>query len=332
MSFDRRVFLALMPFLLATPIGFAAPISSGNVLVSEDNVLYEYTPAGAFVQSFDIPDSAGAIPNSDTARDIAVKAGSTNVHVYNGTFTASMSTLDSTSPSWTHQTIAGLSTVNNVSYGGIAVAGPFVFVTDMATAGAGAPQGIVRFDSSGGSIRFATGIDPIDLNVGQDGMLYALADDVVYVYDPRTAAFQYSFDLDVTIGAGDYRSVAANAAGQLFVVDWSGNLRKTDANGTQLLSTNIGGNLTDVDVSAAGIVVVGEWAGDVTVTDENFTSPSSFTVGSTQTFVAVAANSTAGLPVSPVAVYAMVALIVSAFVSTLRRLRARPHQPAALVT
>lgn len=88
-------------------------------------------------------------------------------------------------------------------------------MTDMATAGAGAPQGIVRFDSDGNATRFATGISPQDLNIGQDGRLYALADDEVHVWNPASLAFQYSIDLDATIAFGDYRAVAANVAGEL---------------------------------------------------------------------------------------------------------------------
>ncbi len=315
----RAAFIGILIVVLLAPIGIAAPISSENILVSADNVLHEYTPAGSFVQSFQIPDGAGTIPNSDIARDIAISDGSAVAHVYNGTFTSSMSTLNSSAPMWSHQTLAGLSTVNNVSNGGIAVARDYVYVTDMATAGAGAPQGIVRFDSAGNSVRFATGIGPQDLNIGHDGFLYALADDEVHVYDPVSLAFQRSFDLDVTIGPGDYRAIAVNAAGQLFVVTWTGTLYKTNANGGTLLSVNLGGNLTDVDVSSTGLVVVGEWFGDVTTTDESFASPTSFTVSSTATFVAVGANPNVGLPISPFAVALAVSLIAFTSLLTMRR-------------
>jgi len=309
----RLVLFALVICLLISPTGIAAPISPDNILVSTNNVLHEYTPAGAFVQSFQIPDGAGTIPNSDTARDVAMKDGTPEAYVYNGTFTASMSTLDSSTGSWSHATLAGLSTVNNVSFGGIS-AGGYVYVTDMATAGAGAPQGIVRFDSDGNATRFATGISPQDLNIGQDGRLYALADDEVHVYDPASLSFQYSIDLDATIAFGDYRAVAANVAGELFVVDWSGNLYKTNASGTVLLSVNLSGiaestNLTDVDVSGSGMVVVGDSFGGVTITNEFLASPTSFAVGTSAIFVAVASSPYAGLPLSETAMLVLAAAL-----------------------
>lgn len=322
----RRFLYASMLYLLISPASIAAPISSNNILVSTNNVLYEYTPAGSFVQSFQIPDGAGTIPNSDTARDVAIKDGATEAYVYNGTFTPSMSTLDSSTGSWTHDTFAGLSTVNNISFGGIA-AGGYVFVTDMATAGAGAPQGIVRFDSDGNATRFATGIGPRDLNIGQDGRLYALADDDVHVYDPTLLAFQYSIDLDATIGSGDYRAVAANVAGDLFIVDWSGNLYKTNASGTVQLSVNLSGiaestNLTDVDVSGSGTVVVGDSFGGVTTTNEFLTAPTSFAVGSSAIFVAVAGVPYAGLPVSPIAIFTLVVTLALVSMRVLLRVNA----------
>lgn len=181
------------------------------------------------------------------------------------------------------------------------------------------PQGIVRFDSDGNATRFATGIGPQDLNIGQDGRLYALADDEVHVYDPASLAFQYSIDLDVTIAAGDYRAVAANVSGDLFIVDWSGNLYKTNASGTVQLSVNLSGiaestNLTDVDVSGSGTVVVGDRFGGVTITNEFLTAPTSFAVGSSPIFVAVAGVPYAGLPISPFAIYILA--VTLAFVST----------------
>ncbi|MCC6795691.1 MAG: hypothetical protein IT366_11290 [Candidatus Hydrogenedentes bacterium] len=326
MSNIRSVLYVSMLNLLFLPASIAAPITSNNILVSTNNVLYEYTAAGSFVQSFQIPDGAGTIPNSDTARDVAIKDGTTQAYVYNGTFTPSMSTLDSSTGAWTHDNFAGLSTVNNVSYGGIA-GGGYVFVTDMATAGAGAPQGIVRFDSDGSATRFATGIGPQDLNIGQDGRLYALANDDVHVYDPASLAFQYSIDLDATIGSGDYRAVAANVAGDLFIVDWSGNLYKTNASGTVLLSVNLSGiaestNLTDVDVSGSGTVVVGDSFGGVTITNEFLTAPTSFAVGSSPIFVAVAGVPYAGLPVSPLAIFILAVTLALVAMRVLLRFHA----------
>jgi hypothetical protein len=317
--------IALVVFAFS---GVAAPITSGNILISTSEVLYEYTIGGVFVQSFPIPDGSGAIPNPDTARDAAMKTGTDQIHVFNGTFSPSLSTLDATTSLWTHQTFAGWSTVNNVSYGGIAVGGRYVFVTDMNAGLGGEPLGVVRFDSGGSTLRFATGINPIDLNIGHDGLLYVLDGQFVYVYDPDSLALQQTIDLDSVLEFGDYRSVAVNASGQMFIVDWDGNLYKTDSSGNSILSTNLSGiaeatTLTDVDVSDSGTVVVGDSAGGVTVTDEAFTSPSSFSVGSSPIFIGVPANPPVGLPISQRSLYILAGVLLAVAAATVRVTHAR---------
>ena len=324
MNARQALFCGIIAFVAWVPCGHAAPITSGNILISTAEVLYEYTPGGVFVQSFPIPDGAGTIPNPDSARDVAMKTGGNDVHVFNGTFTPSLSTLDTSTSLWSHQTFAGWSTVNNISYGGIALGGAYVFTTDMATAGAGAPQGIVRFNLGGGATRFATGVDPIDLNVGQDGLLYVLDGQFVYVYDPESLALQQTIDLDSTIAPGDYRAVAANGAGELFIVDWAGNLYKTDSSGNVITSVNLSGtaasiNLSDVDVSSQGAVVVGDAAGGVTVTDENFTGPFNFTVGSSVVFVGLPSNPPVGLPLTPATGFVLIGCLLALGLVILRR-------------
>lgn len=288
--------------MLWVSVGLAAPFTSGNIAVCTQEVLYEYTPAGDFVQSFAIPFGEDPRPVTESARDIAVKFGGMEVQVYNGTFTPYLSTLDPVASTWSHQTFAGWSTQGNVTYGGIAIKGSYVFVTDMVTTGLGSPEGVIRFESGGSTTRFLTTVGPKDLNVGLNGLLYVLNEgsDVVYILDPVTMSQQQSFNLDFTIGNGDYRSIAANATGQLFAVTYSGALHKTDTSGNSLLSVNLvgtlSGNVTDVDVSDSGMVVVGDTGGGVTVTDESFASPTHFNVGSSDVFVAVQTNAT--VPVS----------------------------------
>ena len=110
-----------------------APLTPGNVLVSENDVLREYTPAGATVQTFPIPYPGGR-PGTESARDVFVDASGL-VHVYNGTFFPYMSTLDPTSGTWVHNTFLNLDAGGNVSYGGITSFLGFVYTTDVTAAG-----------------------------------------------------------------------------------------------------------------------------------------------------------------------------------------------------
>ncbi|MCL4694459.1 MAG: hypothetical protein KJ060_18370 [Candidatus Hydrogenedentes bacterium] len=313
----------------------AAPVTPGNILVSVDGVIdssvvHEYTPGGVLVQSFPVEYPISPFPIGEGARDIAIKLGHTDVHVFNGTFDPYLSTLDSTDSTWTHQTMAGWSTVNNVSFGGAAVYGQYVFVTDMGTSG-DPEEGIIRFDTTGsGPVRFATSIEPSDVNIGLNGMVYALENGTVHIYDPDTLVFQQSVDLSTAlgIGAGDIRSIAANAAGQMFAVDWNGNLYKTDTSGNSLLSVDLfalghaqSDSLMDVDVSNSGTVVVGDFGSGVVITNENFSTFTSFVAGSLGAFVAAPSYTSADLPLSPVTAVLLAVALVAVSLAAQRRMQ-----------
>ena len=202
------------------------------------------------------------------------------VHVYNGTFDPYLSTYDPVSATWSHITFEGWSTVNNQSYGGIAVYDRYVFVSDMRTFGdpADEAKGIIHYNISDGSwLRFAENIEPIDLTLGFDGLLYALAPGgspngrTVDVYDPETLAFMNQIDITVPLGWTSQRSLAVNAAGALFVgshdgrvshLDTSNNLVET-ANPTCTLSCNN----YDLDLAPDGRLILSQRFGDVIFSD-----------------------------------------------------------------
>lgn len=294
MSLWKNISRILALTLGLGPAVFAASLTPGNILISSEEVLYEYTTAGVFVQSLPIPDYTGEIPNLSTARDIAVKVGSDLVHVFNGTFEPFLSTVNMVTSSWSHDTYGGWSIINNSTYGGIAVTGDYVFVTDM-SASLGTEMGIIRFDLGGSTVRFADTTAPIDLNMGLDGLLYALDGQYVRIYNPATLALLNTINLHSTIAFNDYRSVAANSAGEMFVVDWDGDIHKTDSSGNGVLSVSLTSTaqskfLMDVDVAATGTVIVGDNSGGVTITDESFASPTGFAVGTSAIFVGIQTN------------------------------------------
>jgi len=143
-------------------------------------------------------------PGSDgPARGIGVDA-SGNVQIYNGTHTPILTTYrpGNTTPFANHSAIRnavdgnliGWSTLTNNTnnyYGGLAIAGQYIFVTDMLT-GSATPndsRGLIRFDTSN---NYATaeldtdalnntptqkglGVDFVDVSVGLNGIVYAVA-------------------------------------------------------------------------------------------------------------------------------------------------------------
>lgn len=288
----------LISVILTSTLSFAGPVGEKNLLISTQGTVYEYTRDGTLVQSFPVP-YPGEIP--EDVRDIVLD-DSGNVVVYNGTFNPFLSSFDPLSTTWTHTTHIGWSTVGNEAYGGIATIDQYIFVTDMRTfgdSGADEAKGIIRFDlQNNSSERFATDIEPKDLNIGLDGLLYALfpggtpGGTSINVYDPFSLSFIRSIDLTITFGWNGNESVAINANGDIFVADWFGNLHRIDSNGNLLSTINLCAitsycNLYDVDISADGLVVLGTRFGEVIITNVNFSEVNNFSVGSGAVFVSV---------------------------------------------
>lgn len=275
--------------MVATAPLFGAAFTAGNILVVHDDTLFEYTTAGVQVQSVAIEGNM-----TEEGRGLDYDLNGT-AHIYNGTFSPVLSTYEPSGDTWQHNTFTGWSTANNLSYGGVAVFADFVFVTDMATSGAGSPEGIVNFDTSSSfsGARFATSEAYTDVTIGLDGVLYALRDDdrTIDKFTPSTMASLGT----VTLGAFglDIRGIAVNAAGAIFAASWDDNIYHFDASGVEQNSIDSGTtDLTDIDVNASGQIVVGSRFDDVVVTTEALTSVSSFSIASSfdTTFVAWVEN------------------------------------------
>ncbi len=171
-------------------------LSTGNVLVdneafSSPSQVSEITPTGSVVHSIHF-----ATPGQPRA---AVMDNNGNIDVYNGTFTPTLTTLNpATGAVVANTTLAGWSTINNTTYGGLAAYGNYVFATDETTANGGDANGIVRFDINAFTAeRFDNNVgDYIQITMGKDGLLYALTPSgspggrECDVFDPNTLARQ----------------------------------------------------------------------------------------------------------------------------------------------
>ena len=269
--------------LLAAAAAEGAPLTPGNLLVTQNDTLVEYTTAGVVVQSFSVPYAVPPRPGTESVRDI-VPGSLGQVHVYDGTFDPYLNTLDPATMSWTSQTLAGWSTVNNLSYGGIARVGSCVFVTDMATFGAGdLVNGLLRFQLADSSVvRFTQG-DFIDTTMGFDGLLYALSsgESTVTSFNPSTLAQVGTLTL-----AMDCRGIAVNAAGHVFGASWDGNIYHFDPTGALLGTLPTGTSLNDIDLTSDGKIAVGARFGEVTLTDESLATKTTFMTQGDSAFVA----------------------------------------------
>jgi hypothetical protein len=260
----------------------APGFTPGNVLVTLDSIIYEYTVAGTQVQALPI----GRGPNPDLffglhrrtggspyepARDVAMTDDGI-LHLYNeqsnlgqSTFSDRKSRLSSLDPSgvWQHHALdeewnaSGIESALTVQY-------PYALALDQPTGGDA--RGIVRFDTAGGfaADRFDSGSTFLkNINTGLDGNVYVLEANgtTVDLFDPTTLAFTGS---PITLAAS-VNAIAVDAAGRIFAVggaqemtvyefDQTGAIQNSlDLNGT----VQFGAVLTDIDVSSSGQIAMG---------------------------------------------------------------------------
>ncbi|MDX1802934.1 MAG: hypothetical protein R3292_02560 [Alcanivorax sp.] len=251
-----------------------------SILVSSEHNLYAFSPSGSLRSRVPIPINA----SGEQARDLTL-IGSDAVAVFNGTFSPLLSVMDA--QGWSSRSIDGWSTVNNISYGGMASLGSQLFLTDGATSG-GAARGIISLDTvSGDYQRYLTDSDYIDITLGQDGNLYALRDTYgsLDVIDPSTLTLLHT----VNLGYSSYsRGVTASANGDLYVAGWNGFVSHYSASGELLDTLDIGGNLTDIDINHAGAIAVGSRFGNIYLTDLSLATFTAVSVSSGVTFTAFA--------------------------------------------
>jgi Domain of unknown function (DUF4347)/Cadherin-like/Putative Ig domain/WD40-like Beta Propeller Repeat len=283
---------------IAITVGNTAPVIpsdgavSGNIFVTANQTIQEYSPIGTLIRSIPIPSNN---ETSGYARDLIIDDQG-RFHVYNGTFSPILSTYTPATNTWSSRTLAEWSTANNTSYGGIDYYQNFVFVTDMNTGG-GAAKGIVRFNlTDGTSTRFASGVSEEfrDLTIGLDGNLYALGNyGPVYVYNPVTLAFIKSINLSFV----DHRGIAVDENGDIFTADWNGNVNYFTPTGQLVRSTAAGGtSLNDINI-VNGQLWMGDRNGKVITTDTSFSSFSSWNSSGTN---GVFVGKARGLQLNPI--------------------------------
>jgi WD40 repeat protein len=276
-----RFNLKLAAAIVLTSAGLvrAEALTPGDILVSQEVAgpyyVYEYTPTGALVQTFDVPPlEAGA---SGVLRK-AVVDSSGEIQVYAGTFSPSLATVNPLTGAVSYHQGSGFSSVNNITFGGVADYGQYVYVSDMNTGGS-AGNGILRFNTSDySSQEFASGTDYTRVQMGLDGLLYAITGSdgnasEFDVFNPITMQFIRRIDVP-----DDIRSIAVAANGDIFAADWGSVIREYDPNGNQLNSLSAPGVAYDLDLSPSGMIVASSW-GTMSITNTSLSSIQSYNVG-----------------------------------------------------
>ncbi|NLS93705.1 MAG: hypothetical protein GXX96_16215, partial [Planctomycetaceae bacterium] len=253
----------------------AVGFTSGTLLVVDfpadgEDQISEYTLEGALVQNIAIAHGGDSL-----MRDIVV-SDDRRIQGFAGTANPVLMTMQVAMETSEDHSFAGWSAFPSASNGGIAALREFVFVTDMGNSSD--PDGIVRFDTSDFSAtRFGVGDDYIDLTVGHDGLLYALENVTVHVYDPYSLAELKTLALNVVPG---YRALAVDYRGHLFCAAWNGTVDHIDPSGNVVNSLATGtNNLFDIDLRPDGTIALTSRLGTVLVTNTALASvASSFSV------------------------------------------------------
>ena len=216
---------------------------------------------------FNVPVPPNNSFSFDNVRDLVVDE-SGNVLLYNGTFTPSLLSGNATDGVVSQLQVPEFSTVNNTTFGGIARDGDFVFLTDQSTGGSPG-QGILRIDiTDNSSTRFAETIEPLDVNIGPDGVIFALNGSG----SPRSSVFRYDSETlalidSVPVAFSDHRAVAGLADGTFFTANSDGTIFHYNASGDLLNSANVSGNFfSDIDIAPDGQIALGTARGSVVLT------------------------------------------------------------------
>jgi hypothetical protein len=277
-----RIAVAQMLLLLVLfgphTAALAVTFTPGNIIVhnvpSGQDDLYEFTPAGVFIQQVPIVPRMGG-------QDLVIdRDGRVNIN--------NSPTLNIYSPatnSFSTRNFAGWTTIGNLTYGGIAAFDRYVYAADMNNSGSDAgQQGVIRFDLDGGpTMRFATTTDPIDLNIGLDGLLYTLSrgnasnggGTRVDVFNPISMTFIRGFDLPE-----EHRGIAVDLDGHIYTAqrDNVSRVNHFSPNGAlidSIADPGIGG-FADIDINRDGQLVIASHGGMLLVTTTALDSLISF--------------------------------------------------------
>ena len=243
---------ACFSFLILSVSSVAAPLTTNSVLASfGSDFVGEFSRDGSLLQSIRVPNPShvpGSVGGFEFVRDIEL-TGDGRLAIFNGTFTPYLTIWNPADNSFTHDTLAGWSSDGNLFFGRLAAHGNFVFASDN---GLGSTPGVVRFDrlSPGTAHRIAS-INPLDLAVSSDGLLYVLGVDglTVEVIDIETLILQRTLTL-----AHQVFGIAAGLKGTLIGASIVGGLSRFDSAGN-VVETASGPGIGDIDIAVDGSIL-----------------------------------------------------------------------------
>jgi WD40 repeat protein len=255
---------------VAASASVAAGFTPGNILVTSDGEVREYTSTGLLVSTLDVPAPTG---HNYRTWDVAMDPESGWLHVLaiSGTGPDFISSYDPSDGTWMHTPHTFLPH-ENLANGDLTFRDGKLYTRSQ----------VFEF-SPWGLTELAPAVTPsadiAEVYAGPDGAIYTLGDGALsssleVTLDGDTAA---SKQLELRDAAGqlvDGRGVAVDPlTSNIFVAGWDGNIFKYDSEGGLLATLDTRAEkLLEIDIDREGRISAGSERGEVIITDVEFST------------------------------------------------------------
>jgi len=254
-----RGFLIGRLCLAAVPCACATASAAPNVyLVSQSYYeIREYTLDGRPVGTFEVPKGT---PSDYGVLHDAVVDHRGRLQVFGGNDEAYLTTREPGQATFRPRTVPAWRVTGNLTHGGIAAFADSVFAIDQG-GDDDIPNGILRFDlAADTAAHFAVGTMYKELNLGLDGLLYALDfyGGEVHVFDPTTTARLRTIPLGPAPGPNynEHDALAVDANGHLYVGTMNGQVQHLANDGSLIEAVQFPtSGILDLDLLPDGTLV-----------------------------------------------------------------------------
>lgn len=250
----RTLVAATLPLVFH---GAAAAAPNLYLVSQHSNEIREFTLDGRHVASFDVP--KGTPADYGWLHDAVVDHRG-RLHVFGGNEEAYLNTREPGQTSFRTRTVPGWRIGSGLTYSGIAAFGDSVFTIDQG-GDDDVPNGLLRFDLAADTAsRFAVGTEYRELNLGLDGLLYALEyyGGEIHVFDPTTQSRLRVIPLGPTPSPNFDRhdALAVDANGHLYVGTLAGYVQHLAPDGSLVEAVQAETSaILDIDLLPDGTMV-----------------------------------------------------------------------------
>jgi hypothetical protein len=237
-----------------------------NVVTQSNNTLNFYDYNSELLRSVKIPMQ---LSSNNPARGITILDDG-RIAISNGTSTPVLSLYTPETNTWQHIKAPSWSSDYD---DGIDSRGNHVFATNVSTNGSNS-SGIVEFNLDDNSVNYINGSNNENLTVGQNGFIYGFNSTGIH----KHSANDFSLIKSITIDLSYIRAIAVNENGDVFTVNWEGDVNRYDENGNLIKSLNVTSGLSEISIRKSGQVMLSDNSGNIYFTTQSLDTYTSSTL------------------------------------------------------